>query len=76
MSANDRNYRSEKEAIRVRTEACRMAATVLAGHSDINPMAPTCWSLAVFFEKYMLEGAHGTMKDFGPKKPAKLRVVR
>lgn len=69
-----KNYRSQKEGLRVRTEACRLAATVLAGHPE-RLLSPTCWSLAVFFEKYMLEGADRTMKEFGPKKPAKLRVV-
>ena len=71
-----KNYRNLEQALRVRMEACRMAATVLAGRPDVEPLAPTCWSLTVFFEQYMLEGSAGTMKDFGPKKPAKLRVVK
>jgi hypothetical protein len=69
------HYRSMKEAMRVRTDACRMAATVLAGRSDLD-FHTKAWSLTVFFEHYINEGSSGTMKAFGPKKPAKLRVVK
>jgi len=36
---------------------------------------PWGWSLVVFFERYLRDGAKGTLKDFGPKKPEKLKVV-
>lgn len=68
-------YRSEREAYRVRTEACRCAALVLASRPDAN-LTPMVWSLAVFFEKYIASGAKATQRDFGPKDPPKLRVVK
>jgi hypothetical protein len=43
----------------------------------INEIAiPQLWSYAVFFESYIGEGAVGTRSDFGPKRPAKLKIVR
>jgi hypothetical protein len=67
-------YRNRKEAMQVRTEACRMAATVLAGRPDLD-IHPKAWSLTVFFEAYISEGSSATMKMFGPKKPVKLRIA-
>lgn len=67
-------YRNRAHAMAVRTEACRMAAQVMAGRPD-DTLAPRVWSLAVFFEKYIAEGAAATAKDFGPKKPVKLKAV-
>lgn len=55
----------------LRIEACRLAAQVFQSDEYI----PKLWSLAVFFENYMKEGAEGTRKDFGPKKPVKLKAV-
>jgi hypothetical protein len=57
-----------------RIKACELAATVLAGRPD-ERLVPTAWSLAVFFESYIEHGSRWTMKDFGPKKPVKLRVA-
>jgi hypothetical protein len=68
-------YRSNKEAERIRTEACRCAATVLAGRSE-TALAPTCWSPSVFFETYIANGSKATRKDFGPKKPVKLKIAK
>ena len=51
----------------IRWQACKMAAQVLQGNSPDAKIAPQVWSLAVFFESYMTEGADGTMADFGPK---------
>ena len=68
-------YRSAAEAFRVRTEAARCAATVLAGRKD-DTVTPMAWCLAVFFESYIAKGSEYTHRDFGPKKPVKLRVVR
>lgn len=59
----------------VRREACRLAAQVMAGRPNDTP-SPLIWSLSVFFENYMLNGAAKTQKDFGPKKAAKLKLVR
>lgn len=70
-----KRYRSWKECERIRTEACRCAALVLAGRPEA-PYAPDAWSLSVFFESYIAKGSSGTMADFGPKKPAKLKLVK
>jgi hypothetical protein len=69
-----KRYRSWKECERIRTEACRCAAVVLAGRPEA-PYAPDVWSLAVFFESYIAKGSAATEKDFGPKPPAKLKRV-
>lgn len=70
-----KRYRSHKEARDTRLEACRLAAQVMAGRPSDTP-APLLWSLAVFFEMYIASGCGATQKDFGPKSPAKLKVVR
>ena len=66
---------TDRSLKRDRIKACELAAIVMAGRPGDNP-APLVWSLAVFFESYIAEGANGTQRDFGPKKPVKLRVVR
>ena len=38
-------------------------------------MCPKLWSITVFFEQYMTEGANGTAESFGPKEPVKLEGV-
>ena len=60
-----------------RWQACKMAAHVLSNrnHADDRSLAPTCWSLAVFFELYMTTGAEATSEEFGPKEPAELRIA-
>lgn len=58
-----------------RVEACRLAAQVMASRPDCSP-SPLLWSLAVFFETYVGQGSGATYKEFGPKKPVKLRVVK
>lgn len=68
-------YRSKAAAIAVRTEACRLAAQVIASRPEDKP-APLLWSLTVFFEAYILGGAEATVKNFAPKKPVRLKVVR
>lgn len=60
---------------RDRLAALQMAATVMAGHDSDLAYAPKLWSLSVFFERYLTHGCRGTQKDFGPKKPVKLRKV-
>lgn len=59
-----------------RVKACELAAACMAGKGDADPIMPRLWSLTVFFEQYITFGAAGTSKDFGPKKPAKLKVVK
>lgn len=60
----------------IRREALRLAALTFSGAADPDAgWAPVCWSLTVFFENYMIEGAEGTLEDFGPKEPAELHVV-
>lgn len=66
---------SKRSSKSTRKLACTLAARVMAGRPT-EPCAPTLWSLAVFFESYIERGAAGTRKDFGPKKPRKLRIVR
>lgn len=61
---------------KTRIKACELAAQVMAGRPNEVSFCPTLWSLTVFFEEYIKKGAEGTLKDFGPKKPAKLKVVR
>lgn len=68
-------YKSKKEAMGVRTDACRFAAEVLSSRPELE-VCPMVWSLCVFFESYIMKGANDTWRDFGPKKPAKLRVVK
>ena len=60
---------------KIRIRACELAAQVMASRPEIT-LAPTCWSLAVFFESYIVGGSAATMKPFGPKKPTKLKTVR
>ncbi len=69
-----KRYSSVDQAIQVRTNACRFAAAVMASRPSIE-LTPTIFSLAVFFEAYIAKGSAATAKDFGPKKPAKLRMV-
>lgn len=61
--------------MRRREIACQCAAAVMASRPD-QDMIPALWSLSVFFEAYMARGADGMMRDFGPEKTAKLRVVK
>lgn len=58
-----------------RWQACKMAAHVLSNrnHADDRALAPICWSLAVFFERYMMLGAAETSEEFGPKEPVEIR---
>ena len=68
--------RSQKHGEKVRERACKYAAIVLSTRRDHEALAPLAFSLAVFFEAYILGGAEATAKDFGPKKPAKLKAVK
>jgi hypothetical protein len=65
-----------KEARRIRQRACKYAAIVLSTRKDEDSLAPLAFSLAVFFESYIAGGSAATEKDFGPKKPVKLKVIR
>ncbi len=57
----------------LRIEAIHAAANVMAG---LEYTPGTLWSLCVFFERYLLVGANGTMKQFGPKKAKKAKVLK
>lgn len=59
----------------VRREACRLAAQALRATDAADGYAPRLWSLAVFFENYLTDGAAGTRDDFGPPDPIKLEVA-
>jgi hypothetical protein len=58
-----------------RWQACKLAAHVMSNrhHPDDRALAPICWSLAVFFELYLIDGADGTSEEFGPKEPVQLK---
>lgn len=61
----------------IRWQACKMASITVASwreEPDVG-LAPKLWSVTVFFETYMMEGAEGTMSDFGPKEPVELKAV-
>lgn len=62
----------------IRWQACQMAARVMQGQgmgTEEDGPTPRVWSLSVFFEKYILEGASGTADDFGPKEPVELKSI-
>jgi hypothetical protein len=67
---------SKRRDLKIRREACSLAATCFQPLAVGESYLPTLWSLVVFFERYMHEGASGTLKDFGPKFPKKLKVVK
>lgn len=61
-----------------RWQACKMAAQVMQSQgmgTETEGCAPRVFSLTVYFEQYMLEGANGTVDDFGPKERAVLKFV-
>jgi hypothetical protein len=61
----------------VRREACRLAAQAAQGPwSQGRDVSHLLWSLAVFFENYIRHGQSETMRDFGPKGPVDLGIVR
>jgi hypothetical protein len=57
----------------IRRDACRLAATAAQGQCGDGPVAERLWSLTVFFENYLWEGAEGTRDDFGYKEPVTSR---
>lgn len=61
----------------VRYKACKLAAQAISGwnNEDGDGICPRIWSLTVFFENYICEGADGTLEDFGPKEPVQLSDV-
>ena len=61
---------------RTREKACELAALVLSGRPNEAALLPIGWSLAVFFERYIDGGAEATRKEFGPRKPRKLKVTK
>lgn len=52
-----------------------MAAQALRATDVGDGYTPRIWSLAVFFERYLLYGGDGTLEDFGPKAPADIKIV-
>ena len=70
-----RPYRNRAEAIAVRTEACRCAATVLAHRTDLD-VVPIAFSMCEFFESYIASGAEVARESWGPEKPVELKMVR
>jgi hypothetical protein len=73
-----KRYASEKQAIMVRTDACNLAAQVVAGE-EINPAR--LLALCIFFETYIADGSkyvENTMHLMEPDKASPLNrsVVR
>lgn len=60
---------------KTRIKACECAATALAGKDREEKYVPLAWALVVFFETYIENGAEGARKEFGPRKPVKIRAV-
>lgn len=61
----------------IRWQACKMASRVMQGRMNGDEaISPLIWSLTVFFEIYMVSGASGTEKDFGPHDPVELKEVK
>lgn len=54
-----------------------MAAQVVAGWNNgpDEGITPRMWSVTVFFENYLAEGAEGTREEFGPREAIELREV-
>lgn len=57
-----------------RWQACKMSALAMSGW-DQDSTCPKLWSMTVFFETYMTEGAVGTQQDFGPKDAVELAPI-
>ncbi len=68
--------KSNPSDFKIRREACRLAAQALRSGETENGYTPRLWSLVVFFEVYLREGAEGTKKDFGPPAPVKLKKAQ
>lgn len=51
-----------------------MAAQVMQGRGD-DVTGSRLWSVTVFFESYLNDGATVTQEDFGPKEPVNLKAV-
>lgn len=60
----------------IRSEACRLAARSAQGQCGDGPVAERLWSLCVFYETYLHEGASGTQENFGYKEPVTLKDVK
>jgi hypothetical protein len=54
-----------------------MAALMFSNrnHQSDDAMTPLLWSTTVFFDRYLLLGADGTIDDFGPREPIQLRSI-
>ncbi len=69
MLSRSRRYNIRRDALTMAAEAFKSGAV---NHENA---ASDLWSLAVFFETYLCEGAKGAQRDFGPRGPVKLRLV-
>lgn len=66
-----------RDVQRIRLAAADMATAILVASADTHgPSTQTLHSLCSFFEKYICGGAEATRREFGPKKPSRLRVVK
>lgn len=64
----------KKTVRRNRIEAINAAAIAFTGGQYDS--GEELWALTVFFERYLERGAHGTLKQFGPKKTKKAKVLQ
>lgn len=62
----------------IRLQALELATAAVTQYNfeEGEGFMPTLWSLAVFYESFLLEGAAGTREPFGPKPPVKLERVK
>lgn len=69
------------EEQRIREVACQCSSVAITAlPEDGGDVVPALWAMTFFFEQYILHGAHGTKKNWGPKEPepkqpVSLRVV-
>jgi hypothetical protein len=74
----DSEYRSERQAIQVRTKACEFAAQMMEGEGMSGDIASRLMSLCVFFEMYIISGSAETekcMRILSKRKTKKFRVI-
>lgn len=62
----------------IRLQALELATDAMAQYNfeEGQGFMPTLYSLAVFYESYLIGGADATRKEFGPKPPVKLERIK
>lgn len=76
MLCSDVSYKRADRGYEVRRDALALAAEAFkSGAVNHDNPGSDLWSLAVFFESYLCSGAEGTMRQFGPRGPVKLKIA-